>query len=100
MYGSLYLDKKIIINLPSTVEMATANVYADQIEYCCRNLKRRDSVIVSLHGHNDRGLSIAETEFGIMAGADRVEGTLFGNGRKNRQCRHSYSCNEPFHTGC
>lgn len=75
-------DKKIIINLPSTVEMATANVYADQIEYCCRNLKRRDSVIVSLHGHNDRGLSIAETEFGIMAGADRVEGTLFGNGER------------------
>ena len=75
-------NKKIIINLPSTVEMATANVYADQIEYCCRNLKRRDSVIVSLHGHNDRGLSIAETEFGIMAGADRVEGTLFGNGER------------------
>ena len=75
-------DKKVIINLPSTVEMATANVYADQIEYCCRNLKRRDSIIVSLHGHNDRGLSIAETEFGIMAGADRVEGTLFGNGER------------------
>ena len=75
-------DKKVIINLPSTVEMATANVYADQIEYCCRNLKCRDSIIVSLHGHNDRGLAIAETEFGIMAGADRVEGTLFGNGER------------------
>lgn len=75
-------DKKIIINLPSTVEMATANVYADQIEYCCRHLKRRDSLIVSLHAHNDRGLAIAETEFGIMAGADRVEGTLFGNGER------------------
>lgn len=75
-------DKKVIINLPSTVEMATANVYADQIEYCCRNLKNRDSIIVSLHAHNDRGLAIAETEFGIMAGADRVEGTLFGNGER------------------
>ena len=75
-------ENPIIINLPSTVEMNTPNVYADQIEYCCRNLKRRDSVIVSLHGHNDRGLSIAETEFGIMAGADRVEGTLFGNGER------------------
>ena len=75
-------DKKIIINLPSTVEMATANVYADQIEYCCENLKCRDSIIVSLHAHNDRGLAIAETEFGIMAGADRVEGTLFGNGER------------------
>ncbi len=75
-------DKKIIINLPSTVEMATANVYADQIEYCCENLKCCDSIIVSLHAHNDRGLAIAETEFGIMAGADRVEGTLFGNGER------------------
>lgn len=75
-------DKKIIINLPSTVEMATANVYADQIEYCCEHLKCRDSIIVSLHAHNDRGLAIAETEFGIMAGADRVEGTLFGNGER------------------
>ena len=75
-------EKKIIINLPSTVEMATANVYADQIEYCCRNIKCRDSVIMSLHAHNDRGLAVAETEFGIMAGADRVEGTLFGNGER------------------
>ena len=75
-------DKKVIINLPSTVEMATANVYADQIEYCCEHLKCRDSIIVSLHAHNDRGLAIAETELGIMAGADRVEGTLFGNGER------------------
>ncbi len=75
-------DKKIIINLPSTVEMATANVYADQIEYCCRHLNRRDSIIVSLHAHNDRGLAIAETELALMAGADRVEGTLFGNGER------------------
>ncbi len=75
-------DKKVIINLPSTVEMATANVYADQIEYCCRNLNRRDSLIISLHAHNDRGLAVAETELAIMAGAERVEGTLFGNGER------------------
>ncbi|MCD8037387.1 MAG: 2-isopropylmalate synthase [Clostridiales bacterium] len=75
-------DKKVIINLPSTVEMATANIYADQIEYCCRNLNRRDSLIISLHAHNDRGLAVAETELAIMAGAQRVEGTLFGNGER------------------
>ncbi len=75
-------DKKAIINLPSTVEMATANVYADQIEYCCENLKYRDSIIVSLHAHNDRGTAVAATELALMAGADRVEGTLFGNGER------------------
>ena len=75
-------DKKAIINLPSTVEMATANVYADQIEYCCENLKYRDSILVSLHAHNDRGTAVAATELAIMAGADRVEGTLFGNGER------------------
>jgi len=75
-------DKKIIINLPSTVEMATPNVYADQIEYMCSNLKYRENVIVSLHAHNDRGTAVASTELGILAGADRVEGTLFGNGER------------------
>lgn len=75
-------DKKAIINLPSTVEMATANVYADQIEYCCENLKYRDSILVSLHAHNDRGTAVAATELALMAGADRVEGTLFGNGER------------------
>ena len=75
-------DKKAIINLPSTVEMATPNVYADQIEYCCENLKYRDSILVSLHAHNDRGTAVAATELAIMAGADRVEGTLFGNGER------------------
>ena len=75
-------EKKVIINLPSTVEMATANVYADQIEYCCDNLKYRDNVIVSLHAHNDRGCAVAATELALMAGADRVEGTLFGNGER------------------
>ena len=75
-------DKKVIINLPSTVEMGTPNTYADQIEYMCRNLKDRENVIVSLHAHNDRGTGVAATELGIMAGADRVEGTLFGNGER------------------
>jgi 2-isopropylmalate synthase, yeast type len=75
-------DEKLIINLPSTVEMATPNIYADQIEWMCRQLDRRDSLIVSLHPHNDRGTAIAATELGLMAGADRVEGTLFGNGER------------------
>ena len=75
-------DRKVIINLPSTVEMDTPNVYADQIEYMCRSFKDRDSVIVSLHPHNDRGTGVAACELGLMAGADRVEGTLFGNGER------------------
>ena len=75
-------DNKLIINLPATVEMATPNIYADQIEWMCRNLDNRDSLIVSLHPHNDRGTGIAATELGLMAGADRVEGTLFGNGER------------------
>ncbi len=75
-------DNKVIINLPSTVEMDTPNVYADQIEYMCRNFKQRDRVIVSLHPHNDRGCAIASCELGLLAGADRVEGTLFGNGER------------------
>ena len=75
-------ENKIIINLPSTVEMATANVYADQIEYCCEHLKYRENVIVSLHAHNDRGCAVAATELALMAGADRVEGTIFGNGER------------------
>ncbi len=75
-------EKKLIINLPSTVEMATANVHADQIEWCCRHIKNRDSVIISLHAHNDRGTAVAATELAVMAGADRVEGTLFGNGER------------------
>lgn len=75
-------DRKVIINLPSTVEMTTPNVYADQIEYMCGHLKYRENVIVSLHAHNDRGTAIAASELGIMAGAERVEGTLFGNGER------------------
>ncbi len=75
-------DNKLIINLPATVEMATPNIYADQIEWMCRNLDNRDNLIVSLHPHNDRGTGVAATELGLMAGADRVEGTLFGNGER------------------
>ncbi len=73
---------KAIINLPATVEMTTPNVFADQIEWFCNNLKNRESVIISLHTHNDRGTGVAATELGLMAGADRVEGTLFGNGER------------------
>jgi 2-isopropylmalate synthase len=75
-------EHKMIVNLPGTVEMATANVYADQIEWFARHVKDRDSLVLSLHPHNDRGTAVAATEFAIMAGADRVEGTLFGNGER------------------
>ncbi|MGO1161831.1 2-isopropylmalate synthase [Brucella pseudogrignonensis] len=75
-------ENKLILNLPSTVEMNTPNVYADQIEWMCRNLDNRENLIISLHPHNDRGTGIAATELGLMAGADRVEGTLFGNGER------------------
>ena len=75
-------DDKIILNLPATVEVATPNVYADQIEWFCRNLKERNKAYISLHTHNDRGTGVAATELGLLAGADRVEGTLFGNGER------------------
>jgi len=75
-------ENKIILNLPATVEMSTPNIYADQIEWFLRNIKNRDSVILSLHPHNDRGTGVAAAELGVMAGADRVEGTLFGNGER------------------
>jgi 2-isopropylmalate synthase len=75
-------DKKLILNLPATVEMSTPNIHADQIEWFCRNIKKRDSILVSLHPHNDRGCAVAATELGLLAGADRVEGTLFGNGER------------------
>ena len=73
---------KTIMNLPATVEMATPNVYADSIEWMCRNLNNRENVIVSLHPHNDRGTGVAAAELGYLAGADRIEGTLFGNGER------------------
>ncbi len=75
-------DKKVIINLPSTVEMNTPNVYADQIEWMNTHFKNRESIILSVHPHNDRGTGIAATELALLAGADRVEGTLFGNGER------------------
>lgn len=75
-------EKRIILNLPATVEYVTPNVHADQIEWMCRHLTRRDCTIVSLHTHNDRGTGIAATELALLAGADRVEGTLFGNGER------------------
>jgi 2-isopropylmalate synthase len=75
-------DKPVIINLPATVEMSTPNVYADQIEWFCDNVANRDSILISLHTHNDRGCAVAAAELGVMAGADRVEGTLFGNGER------------------
>lgn len=75
-------NEKVILNLPETVEMSTPNVYADQVEYFCRNIKNRDNVIVSIHTHNDRGTAIATSELGLLAGAQRIEGTLFGNGER------------------
>ena len=75
-------DNKTIINLPATVEVATPNIYADQIEWMHRNFSNRKNVILSLHPHNDRGTGVAAAEFGVMAGADRIEGTLFGNGER------------------
>ncbi len=75
-------DRKAIINLPVTVELSSPHVYADQVEYMCDNLKYRDAAVVSLHPHNDRGCAVADSELGILAGADRIEGTLFGNGER------------------
>jgi len=75
-------DNPVIINLPATVEMSTPNIYADQIEWFCRHMKNRDCAVISLHAHNDRGEAVAATELALMAGADRVEGTLFGNGER------------------
>ena len=74
--------QKVIVNLPATVEMTTPNVFADQIEYFCRHVSQRDSIRISLHTHNDRGCAVAAAELGMLAGADRVEGTLFGNGER------------------
>ena len=79
-------ERPLILNLPATVECATPNIYVDQIEWICRNISRRDSVVISLHTHNDRGTGVAAAELGIMAGADRVEGCLFGNGERTGNC--------------
>ncbi|MDJ0641744.1 MAG: 2-isopropylmalate synthase [Erythrobacter sp.] len=79
-------ERPIILNLPATVEAATPNIYADQIEYFCRNLPNREAAVISLHTHNDRGTGVAAAELGLMAGADRVEGCLFGNGERTGNC--------------
>jgi 2-isopropylmalate synthase len=79
-------EKPLILNLPATVEAASPNVYADQIEWFCRNVPNRESVVISLHPHNDRGTGVAAAELGLMAGADRVEGCLFGNGERTGNC--------------
>jgi 2-isopropylmalate synthase len=79
-------DRPLILNLPATVEASTPNIYADQIEWMCRNISKRDSVVISLHPHNDRGTGVAAAELGLMAGADRVEGCLFGNGERTGNC--------------
>ncbi len=79
-------ERPIVLNLPATVEAATPNIYADQIEYFCRNLPNRDAAVISLHTHNDRGTGVAAAELGLMAGADRVEGCLFGNGERTGNC--------------
>ena len=78
--------RPIILNLPATVEAATPNIYADQIEYFCRNLPNRQAAVISLHTHNDRGTGVAAAELGLMAGADRIEGCLFGNGERTGNC--------------
>ncbi len=75
-------DNKVIVNLPSTIEVATANVYADQIEYMCKHLNNRENLIISVHAHNDRGTGVGSSELALLAGADRVEGTIFGNGER------------------
>jgi len=79
-------EKKVILNLPATVEMTTPNIYADQLEYFLRHLPRRDLAVISLHTHNDRGTGVAASELGLMAGAERIEGTLFGNGERTGNC--------------
>lgn len=76
------IDKPLILNLPATVEAASANIYADQIEWMCKHISKRDHVVISVHPHNDRGTGVAAAELGVMAGADRVEGCLFGNGER------------------
>ena len=80
--GAYSRNNKVIINLPSTVELSMPHVYASQIEYMCENLHSRENVIVSLHPHNDRGTAVADAELGLLAGGDRIEGTLFGNGER------------------
>ena len=92
-------DRPVIINLPATVEMATPNVYADSIEWMNRNLERRDAVVLSLHPHNDRGTGVAAAELGYQAGADRIEGCLFGNGERTGNVVPGHAGHEPVQPG-
>ena len=92
-------DRRLILNLPATVEMYTPNIYGDVIEYFHRNVPHRDRVVLSLHPHNDRGTAVAAAEFGVMAGADRVEGTLFGNGERTGNVDVVTLAHEPVQPG-
>ena len=87
-------ENKCIINLPVTVQHSMPHVYASQIEYMSEHMKYRENVILSQHPHNDRGCGVADSEMGLLAGADRVEGTLFGNGERTGKRRHCHSCHE------
>ena len=93
-------EHRMIVNLPATVEMATPNIYADQIEWMSRSLARRDAIVLSVHPHNDRGCGVAAAELAIMAGAQRVEGCLFGNGGAHGQRLPRDAGLEPLHSGC
>ncbi len=86
-------ENKAIINIPTTVQIAMPHVFASQVEYFHKNLKYRENVVLSVHPHNDRGCGVSDAELGVLAGADRIEGTLFGNG-ENRQCGYHYGGNE------
>ncbi len=92
-------ERPVILNLPATVEVATPNVYADQIEYMHKNLARRDAVILSVHPHNDRGTGSPAAELAVLAGAQRVEGLHLRERRAHRQCRHRDPRTEPARTG-
>lgn len=85
-------DRKVIINLPVTVSHSMPHVYANQVEYMCKHLNNRENLIISLHPHNDRGCAVADSEMGLLAGADRIEGTLFRQRRTHRQCRYYHTC--------
>jgi len=80
--GGLRAENRVILNLPSTVEMSLPNIYADRIEWFCRNIRDRDAAFISVHAHNDRGTAVATAELALLAGADRIEGALFGNGER------------------
>ena len=92
-------ERKVIINLPTTVENAMPHVFASQVEYMSKHLYNREHVLLSLHPHNDRGSGVSDAELGILAGADRIEGTLFGNGERTGKCGYYHGCYEYVFTG-